>query len=115
MQFQETIAFYLLIGAGVAGSIWLRSPRTARGGRWFMAITATVFWPLYLPLLLAKPGEPEKPVDDRHTPHDAMTTAIAQVNAELDTAFSSLDGWAENVLVSERGRMAELRAALVAQ
>ena len=44
-----------------------------------------------------------------------MAVAIAQVDAELEAALSSLDGWAEDVLARERGRIRELRAAWTAQ
>ena len=37
------------------------------------------------------------------------------MEAELDAAFSSLDGWAEDVLAHEAGRLRELRTALTAQ
>jgi hypothetical protein len=44
-----------------------------------------------------------------------MAAAIAQVDAELDAALSSLDGWAEDVLAREKDRFQELRFAWNAQ
>lgn len=44
-----------------------------------------------------------------------MAAAIARVDVELDTALSSLDGWAENVLAREKDRLVDLRAALASQ
>ena len=44
-----------------------------------------------------------------------MAAAIADVERELDTALANLDGWAESALAREKGRIAELRAALSAQ
>ena len=42
---------------------------------------------------------------------DLYATTIARVDAELESALESLDGWAENVLAHEQDRFAELRAA----
>jgi hypothetical protein len=42
---------------------------------------------------------------------DALAKAIEQVEAELDAALEGLDGWAEDVLNSERQRLDELRTA----
>src|SRR6185295_1591738 len=88
--------------------------RRARGA--FVAVTAVLFWPLYLPLLLAAPAPRTATAAQPQTqPQDEMASAIAQVELELDTALSSLDGWAEDVLESEKNRIGELRQALCAQ
>lgn len=47
----------------------------------------------------------------RNDPRDEYAAAIVQVEAELEAALDSLDGWAENVLAPEQNRFAELRAA----
>lgn len=74
------------------------------------------FWPLFLPILLTRSrAEPESAGLATHEPRDELTGAIARVEAELDAAFSSLDGWAEDVLAHEAGRLRELRTALTAQ
>jgi len=44
-----------------------------------------------------------------------MSAAISQVDAELEAALNSLDGWAEDVLARERDRIRELRATWIAQ
>jgi hypothetical protein len=44
-----------------------------------------------------------------------MARAIAQVDAELEAALGSLDGWAEDVLARETVRIQELRSAWTAQ
>ncbi|HVA48474.1 MAG TPA: hypothetical protein VNH11_19070 [Pirellulales bacterium] len=113
MGLGETLLLYLIAGFAVAGAVYL-SGDGDRG--WLPLATATVFWPLYLPVLLSRPETPTK--FDRATSHaaaDEMAEAIAQVDAELDTAFSSLDGWAENVLAREKDRLVELRSALATQ
>jgi hypothetical protein len=72
------------------------------------------FWPIYLPTLLKRgPSEgTEKAVRiSRQLCSDDLSCAIGQVEAELDVALKSLDGWAENVLAGESARLAELRTA----
>lgn len=85
-----------------------------RDGRWFLTVTAVLFWPLYLPALLAGPGPEARRVPASAT-GDEMDRAIRQVDAELEAALSSLDGWAEDALARERTRIQELRDAWIAQ
>ena len=42
------------------------------------------------------------------SPPDEMAVTIEQVDAELERALGSLDGWAEDVLARERDRIHEL-------
>jgi hypothetical protein len=79
-------------------------------------VTAVVFWPMYLPILLAgaRPdSKAETPPSRRDD--DAMSQAISQVESELETALASLDGWVEDVLAHEAGRFRELSTAWHAQ
>jgi hypothetical protein len=111
MGLAETTIFYLLVGAGVATAVFLSS----RGGA-FRAVTAVVFWPLYLPVLLTpRAGEEPPPAENARPERDELSTAIEQVESELDSAFSSLDGWAEGVLAREAERIRELRTLWIAQ
>jgi hypothetical protein len=113
MLLVETAIFYLLFGAAVATAVYVRGTRQ-RGIRTMFDVTsACLFWPLYVPVLLA-------PVQDRAVTvatesnadrHDSLSAAIAQVESELDTALEGLDGWAEDVLNSEQHRLEELRTA----
>lgn len=114
MRLQETIAFYLLVGVGVAAALLLDSRRRGRLENLLLVLSAVLFWPMYLPLVLSRPAAETARVETPNPPCDEMAQAIARVNSELDAALSSLDGWAENVLESERGRLGELRLALVA-
>jgi hypothetical protein len=67
-------------------------------------------------LLLSEQSAPRNAVERRSEPQpDEMASAIAQVEMELDAALTSLDGWAEDALAGEEGRIAELRHALAAQ
>ena len=110
MGFTATILFYLLIGAGVSVAVFLSDDELTVIENLFRTSTAIVFWPLYLPALLNRP-----PVNVESAasvePVDGMTEFIKQVEAELDSALNSLDGWAEGVLAFEYDRFSELRAA----
>ncbi|HEY1784507.1 MAG TPA: hypothetical protein VGG30_03125 [Pirellulales bacterium] len=114
MGFGETLIFYLVVGVVVAVAFYASDDRQSRGGTGFGLAMAVVFWPLYLPLLLSarRAGRPPDPPVQQP---DAMAAAIADVERELDTALANLDGWAESALAREKGRIAELRAALSAQ
>jgi hypothetical protein len=112
MTFAATMIFYHLIGFGVATAVFLSDSRRARMLPVFRLASAVLFWPLYVPILLAsaRPGaQPE--VAPSQSDRDAMSRAISQVEAELETALKSLDGWVEDVLAHEAGRFHELSTA----
>ena len=112
----QTFILYLICGLGVAGAVYVSGTNTAGSDRWFRPLACVPFWPLFLPSLLGHQNRPQPA--DAETPctmHDDLAAAIQQVDAELDTALSSLDGWAEDVLARERGRLDELRTAWTAQ
>ena len=114
MGFAETIVFYLLIGVCISVAVFLVDDEIAAGERIFRTATAIVFWPVYLPILLRRSsGVPEQPGPrvPQTIADDEMSDAISQVDAELDTAINSLDGWAEDVLSRENGRLSELQNA----
>jgi hypothetical protein len=114
MGLSETILFYLLIGVAVAAAVAIGRDERGQTERIFRIATALFFWPLYIPLLLDRPARPRSgPPPQKHPdePPDQFDVAIAQVEAELETALDSLDGWAENVLAREQDRFAELRSA----
>jgi hypothetical protein len=102
---------YMLAGLGVAGALYLGSPNRGLLDRAFQTATALLFWPLYLPGLLASRGASAPVISEAAPRPDDMSVAIAQVDAELEAALDSLDGWAEGVLTRERGRIRELRQA----
>jgi hypothetical protein len=111
-----TLLIYLLLGAGVAGAVYLSDMARSPAERWFQVTTALIFWPLYVPLLLQSRRSPAT------TPHppptheeDELTTAIARADGELKAALNTLDGWPDDVLQRERGRICELHAAWIAQ
>jgi hypothetical protein len=114
--FGQTLVLYLVIGAGVAGAVYLAEPAGRGPGRWFVVATAVAFWPLYLPLLLApRRTGAGSPAVAPPAARDDLAAAIAQVDAELEAALGGLDGWAEGVLVREKARLRDLRTAWLSQ
>jgi hypothetical protein len=116
MDLTETLIFYLCIGATIAVAIFLAERRQSGTQMAFLLLTALLFWPLYVPLLLSMRTTSTVPAHPALTPDaDEMARTIAQVELELDAALSSLDGWAESALAAEADRLAELCHALRAQ
>jgi hypothetical protein len=112
-----TLVLYLVVGVGVALAVYLGTAAARPVELWFRVASAVPFWPLYLPILLSgqaviekEPASPKPAVVK-----DDMAVAIAQVEAELQAALGSLDGWAEGVLAREKDRLQELRGAWNAQ
>ncbi len=98
MGFGATMIFYHVIGLGVATAVFLSDSRQSRVFPVFRLATAVVFWPLYLPMVLAGRRAETQP-EIAPSPHadDAMARMISQVESELETALASLDGWVEHV------------------
>ncbi len=111
----ETVIFYLVFGAAVAVAVFLCTPAASHSEMGVRLASALLFWPLFVPVLLASAGGKASALEtapgDDPRPHDALDAAIAQVETELDAALGGLDGWAEDVLNSEAQRLAELRGA----
>jgi hypothetical protein len=116
MGFAATMIFYHMIGLGVAAAVFMSDSRQGRLLVAFRLATAVVFWPLYLPIVLAGARPGSKPeIAPSQSDDDAMSQAIAQVESELETALASLDGWVEDVLARENVRFHELSTAWRAQ
>ena len=97
---EEFALAWHLEGALYRAAVWLALAAAATSGT----------------ILLSRPETPVAAAQSaRRAAPDEMAEAIAQVDSELDTALSSLDGWAENVLAREKGRLVELRSALACQ
>ena len=93
----SSLVLYLLIGLGVAGAVYVTDATRLPTERWFRVATAVPFWPLHLPVLLARARkESPDPAARPAVAGDEMSAAIAQVDAELEAALGSLDGWAEH-------------------
>src|SRR5438128_9086197 len=116
MSLGQLFLLHLMAGAGVAVAVYLAMPSPSQGVRWFQVVTAILLWPLYLPILLVRTKNQEKcAASTTAAPADDLAQAIAQVDAELEGALRSLDGWAEGVLARERQRLYELRHAWTLQ
>src|SRR5947207_2667935 len=120
----STMVLYLVVGVGIAAAMYLSGSPASRSligvwerdalwerdaGLWLRMAMAIPFWPLYLPILLSAPKSSAEalegcPSQPSLVPKDDMSAAIAQVDAELEAALNSLDGWAEDVLARERNR-----------
>ncbi len=118
MDFATTSLFYLVIGLAVAVAVRLKSSRQRLPSVLFRIGSAILFWPVFLPWLLqanesVEPcagGEPAEPATAAPC-EDEIARAIDQVETELESALSSLDGWAESALDGAAERLSELRAA----
>ena len=111
--FNSSLVIYLMMGTAMAFAVYVADRAATRTERSFRVLTAVVFWPLYVPLLLRVKAPPAPPV--RCEPLDHIALAIAQVDGELHAALGSLGGWAEGVLAREKDRLNELRSAWTAQ
>lgn len=115
MRFTETLIFYAVVGGGVAVGMYLADASRKRGERIFRTLTALLFWPIYLPVLLSPRSATPPPSSPAAEPADDMTRMLRQVESELDAALAGLDGWAEGVLAREQGPIGELKRAWSAQ
>jgi len=117
MSAGTTVCFYLLLGFGVAAALWIGNDSKSGASGFFQIFSAPLFWPIYIPVLLARRTNQSDFTDlvactvPAKSETDVMATLIAQVESELDTALRGLNGWAENVLSGEQQRIAELRNA----
>ena len=113
MNFAETMLFYATIGLAVAAARWLNERPTTPFARLSLVPATTLFWPLYLPLILTKKGaDDELPLP---APHDDLDRAIAQVDNELSAALADLDDGPETVMKAHAEQIRELRPALNAE
>jgi hypothetical protein len=113
MNLSATLLFYLTIGLGAGVAVFVIEPNSGILHRGFTVLSAVLFWPLYVPVLLTAPRPTKPPAGAAAT--DGMAAAIVQVERELAAALASLDGWAENVLDRQGDRLHELSAALELQ
>lgn len=109
MGLGQLLVLYLLAGSGVATAMYLLPASRTRSA--LQSALALLFWPMFLPVLLARLADEKDNEPAAPPPSDEMAQAIARVDAELEGALRSLDGWAEVVLVREKDRLQELRAA----
>lgn len=114
MSLASTIVLYLMLGAGVTSGLFVREGLQTSAGAFRLAL-AWVFWPLYVPVLLA-PVRPsaETPAGGdigRNVTPNPILQEIARVELELAGALRTLDRWAEGALGAEEVRFTELKNA----
>lgn len=114
MSLASTLVLYLMLGAGVAGALLVREGMLGLAGAGRL-VTACVFWPLFVPVLLAQEPAAEPATSESATSDAAATdpiqTQIERVESELDGALRTLDGWTEGALALEDARFDELSHA----
>jgi hypothetical protein len=114
MSLASTMVLYFMLGVGVAGALLVREGLQGAAGGVRLAI-ACVFWPLYVPVLLApqpsaRDNAPDA-VESNDATGDPILAEIARVESELESALRTLDGWAEGALALEDARFDELSNA----
>jgi len=116
MNLEQLFLLHLMAGVGVAVCVYLSAPGRV-AARWFQTLAAVVFWPLFLPLLLSQRAVTESESQCQPAPGspDELDRVIAKVDAELEGALQSLDGWGENIRERARSRLQELRSTWTAQ
>lgn len=116
MSFGSTIVLYLMLGAGTAGALFVREGLSDAAAV-FRLSAACMFWPLYVPVLLApKSPPPTVPditgqLDAKLLSRDPVLAEIVRVEAELDGALQTLDGWTEDAMPLDAARFDELKHA----
>ena len=115
MTLGSSVVLYLMIGVGVAGALLLRRDGRGASGALQLA-TGCLFWPLYVPVLLAArtsdaSGLRSELLANHATESDPLHREIARVESELDRALQTLDGWAGEALPWEGARFDELKQA----
>lgn len=116
MDFTITTIFYLLIGCGAGVAFALREQHPTTLALLGKPLAATLFWPLFVPLLLeSQRGAPltlERGTSrTSNGTDDSLAQAIGQVEHELDAALRSLNAWPGATLNVEPDCFAELRTA----
>lgn len=111
MNLSTTGIFYGLAGAGVAVALFLIDSTSSHFERWFRVLTAFLFWPLYLPLLLRPNNVATPAAPPSVPPSDDLAAQIAQVETELGLAFQSLSVDQPSALRPDQDRLNELQIA----
>jgi hypothetical protein len=87
MRMEETVLLYLIIGLAVGSALAWRDPR--RAALWLTL--GVLFWPIFLPLLFAKPGRPRRSIrelDSLREEAERLTASLPEV-ASLSHALAT--------------------------
>jgi hypothetical protein len=112
-----TLFMYFLFGIAVAVAVFLADGERRAVVRLVATVLAIPFWPFFVPMLLTgkRAAEGNASPRQRARGNDDMAAAINQVDAELERALTSLDGWAGDALAKQKDCIHELRQAWTAQ
>ncbi len=89
MRMEETILLYLITGLAVGAALAWRDPR--RAALWLTV--GVLFWPVFLPLLFAKPRRPRRSIrelDSLREEADRLTASLPEV-ASLAQALATAE------------------------
>lgn len=103
-----SLVLYLLIGVAVVVALFLADRHRSPSERALYLSTALLFWPFYLPILLARPASVPVPSDDE------WSRTLAVVQRELDGALATLKDWI-GIAEEPMQRIEALRQAWVEQ
>ncbi len=114
MSITGTAIIYLILGAVVAIATLLRENEASRSKRAASFIMTLIFWPIFLPFLLGRPGAASPPSSDalEGGPRTEIDQRIDAVEDNLVGALSRLHGIAEDILAPEVERVHGLAGAL---
>ena len=105
MRMEETVLLYLIIGLAVGSALAWRDPR--RAALWLTL--GVLFWPIFLPLLFAKPRRPRRSISEL----DSLREEAERLTASLPEVASLSDALATAAAI--RSGSEDLARLLVAQ
>lgn len=111
MRMEETVLLYLIIGLAVGAALAWRDPR--RAALWLTL--GVLFWPIFLPLLFAKPRRPRRSISEL----DSLGEEAERLTASLPEVASLSDALAKAAAIRTGSEdlarlLAEQEAALAA-
>ena len=99
----SSLFIYLLVGIAVAVAVFLAGGNRKTSPQFLLVALSIPFWPLFIPMLLARrPANLGEDLAARSPATDEMAVEIRRVDAELDAALKSLNGWAEDALAPRK-------------
>ncbi len=108
MHATATLLLYAVLGLCVATAVLLRDDRPGPWRKGVTFVTGVLFWPLYAPLLLARPSGGRAPAAPD------FTGRVDTAEEQLLDALSRVEGIAEEVLAPEVARVRALVGQLAA-
>jgi hypothetical protein len=116
MGIGETIIIYLVVGVGISLALVSRADNKSRSARAYLAIVGFIFWPIFLPTLIAAKRETlvESP-REINCESNVFLARISKIEDQLNSLLINKDGWAARVLANEADRIRSFIAAMRSQ